>query len=262
MPRILPTIARRILILGGTAEARMLAERLAERKQLDVTLSLAGRTASPARQPVPVRSGGFGGATGLADYLLSARIDALIDATHPYARIISANAVEAARAAHVPMIALRRPPWIAVAGDRWTEVNNVREAVQALGKTPRRVFVTLGRNELAPFTDAPQHHYLIRSVDPIDPQLPLPHVSSITARGPFAAHEDRALMVAHRIDAVIAKNSGGSATYGKIAAARTLGVEVIMLRRPPEPEGPAVETVEEVLAWLDHALTSAAARGV
>jgi len=239
-----------------------LAGRLAGRAELDVTLSLAGRTASPAKQPVPVRVGGFGGAGGLADYLLRARIDALIDATHPYAAVISANAVAAARQSRVPLIALRRPPWIAVAGDRWIEVGSVGEAVRALGQTPRRVLVALGRNELTPFGDAPQHYYLIRSVDPVEPPLPLPHVSYVTGRGPFGEADDRALLAEHRIDVMVAKNSGGPATYGKIAAARALGIDVVMVRRPPAPDGPAVETVEEAIAWLDHALTSATARGV
>ncbi len=240
----------------------MLAERLVSRPDLDVTLSLAGRTAAPARQPVPVRSGGFGGVAGLADYLVSKRVNALIDATHPYASTISANAVTAAHQANVPFVALRRPPWTAIAGDRWLEVGDAREAVQALGQTPRRVFVALGRQELAPFADAPQHHYLIRSVDPVDPPLPLPHVTYVTGRGPFSESDDRALMTAHRIDVVVAKNSGGGATYGKIAAARTLGVEVIMLRRPPVPDAPAVATIDDALAWLAHALASATARGV
>jgi precorrin-6A/cobalt-precorrin-6A reductase len=240
----------------------MLAERLAGRAGLDIILSLAGRTGSPARQPVPVRSGGFGGIAGLADFLRNERIGALIDATHPYASVISANAVAAARIAGVPLKALRRPAWNAGDGDRWIEVGNVSEAVRALGLAPRRVFVTIGRNELAPFAEAPQHRYLIRSVDPVDPPLPLPHASYVTDRGPFAESEDRALMSEHGIDAVIAKNSGGGATYGKIAAARALGIEVIMLRRPPTSEAPGVASVDDAIAWLDHALTSATARGV
>jgi len=252
----------RILILGGTTEARLLAGRLATRADLEVTLSLAGRTKSPAAQGVPVRSGGFGGAAGLADYVVKERIGALIDATHPYANVISANAAAAARQTHVPFVALRRAPWVAVAGDRWTEVSDVNAAVKALGQEPRRAFIALGRNELAPFVQAPQHFYLIRSVDPVDPPLALPHVTYVMGRGPFGEANDRALMTAHRIDAVVAKNSGGTATYGKITAARSLGIEVIILRRPPAPDAPAVETVEAAIAWLDHALTSATARGV
>ncbi len=239
-----------------------MAQRLADRSELDVTLSLAGRTASPAGQGVPVRSGGFGGAAGLANYLVNEPVDVLIDATHPYASVISANAIAAARKSDVLFVALRRPPWVPVAGDRWSEVSDVREAVRMLGQAPRCVFVTLGRNELTPFKDAPQHHYLIRSVDPVDPPLPLPRVSYVTGRGPFSEADDGALMAAHRIDVVIAKNSGGAATYGKIAAARTLGIGLIMLRRPPVPAAPAVATVEDALAWLDHALTSATVRDV
>ncbi len=239
-----------------------MAERLSRRADLDITLSLAGRTISPAALPVPLRSGGFGGAEGLADYLLRERVDALIDATHPYAAIISANAAAAARTTQVPFLALRRTPWLKADGDRWAEVNDVGAAVAALGQASRRVFVALGRNELAPFKSAPQHHYLIRSVDPVAPPLPLPHVNYVTGRGPFGEAEDRALLTAHRIDAVVAKNSGGSATYGKIAAARALGLDVIILRRPTLPDVPAVATVEAAAAWLDHALTLAAARGV
>jgi precorrin-6A/cobalt-precorrin-6A reductase len=252
----------RILILGGTTEARVLGERLAKRGVLDVTLSLAGRTAAPVPHAVPVRVGGFGGAAGLADYLAEERIGAMIDATHPYATVISENAIAAARQTTVPFMTLRRPPWTAVAGDRWIEVNDASAAVSTIGTESRGVFVALGRNELKPFAGAPQHRYLVRSVDPVDPPLPLPHVSYVTARGPFSEVDDRALMTAHAIDVVIAKNSGGSAAYGKIAAARALGIAVILLRRPAAPDVPAVKTVEEAIAWLDHALTSAAARGV
>ena len=252
----------RVLILGGTTEARLLGERLAGRGSLDVTLSLAGRTASPVPHAVPVRVGGFGGARGLADYIVKERIDALIDATHPYATVISENASAAARQTSVPFVVLRRAPWTAVAGDRWIEVNDTRAAVQALGEKSRRVFVAVGRNELAPFAAAPQHFYLIRSVDPVDPPLPLPHARYVTERGPFSEAHDRALMTEHKIDAVVAKNSGGNAAYGKIAAARALRIEVIILHRPQETDGPAVHTIDDAIAWFDHALTPAVARGV
>jgi precorrin-6A/cobalt-precorrin-6A reductase len=252
----------KVLILGGTTEARALTERLAPRAGLAVTLSLAGRTASPVPHPVPVRIGGFGGAHGLADHLAAARIDVLIDATHPYATVISENAAAAAREAKVAFVALRRPPWTAVAGDRWTEVSNAAAAAAAIGPESRNVFVALGRNDLAPFAGAPQHRYLIRSVDPVEPPLRLPSVTYITARGPFGEAEDRALMSGHGIEVVVSKNSGGNAAYGKIAAARALGIDVIMLRRAPPPDVPAVGTVDEAVAWLDHALTVAAVRGV
>jgi precorrin-6A/cobalt-precorrin-6A reductase len=253
---------RKILILGGTLEARQLAGRLAGRADLDVTLSLAGRTAKPAAQPVAVRLGGFGGADGLTQYLAGQRIDILIDATHPYAAAISANAAAAAAQTGTPILALRRPPWRAVAGDRWTEVDDIRAAVSALGDEPRRVFLAIGRKDVAAFAAAPQHDYLIRSVDPIEPPLKLPHVSFIAARGPFAEADERALLAQHRIEIVVSRNSGGEATYGKIAAAREVGLDVVMLRRPALPAVPSVETVDEALAWLDHAPASPAARGV
>jgi precorrin-6A/cobalt-precorrin-6A reductase len=252
-----------ILILGGTTDARRIAERLAERPGLNVRLSLAGSTAAPAALPVPVRIGGFGGAERLAVYLKAEGVDVLIDATHPYARKMSANAAWAAQTVGVPLIALQRPPWAQVEGDRWIEVDGVGEAVEALGASPRRVFLALGRKDIAPFAEAPQHHYVVRSVDPIDPPLAVPSADYIRARGPFSEENDRALLNKYRIDVVVSKNSGGSATYGKIAAARALALPVVMLRRPPsQPDVPVVETADEVIALLDHTLAPDAARGV
>ena len=253
---------RHILILGGTSEARQLAGRLAGRTDLKVTLSLAGRTARPAAQPVPVRVGGFGGIEGLAAYLATQRIDVLVDATHPYAATIAAHAAEAAAIGKIPILALRRKAWTAVAGDRWTEVEDVDRAVRALGNTPRRVFLAIGRKEVGAFAAAPQHDYLIRSVDPIEPPLPVPRAHYLVARGPFSEGDEHALLKRHRIECVVAKNSGGSATYGKIAAARALGAAVIMLRRPALPDVPAAETVQDAVGWLDHAPASGAERGV
>lgn len=254
-------MTRRLLILGGTIEARRLAGRLAARGDLESILSLAGRTAAPAPQPVPVRIGGFGGAEGLAEYLRAQRIDALIDATHPYAATISHNAAQAARATGVPLLALSRAAWTPQAGDRWREVEDSGAAVSALGPSPRRVFLALGRQEIAAFAAAPQHVYLIRSVDPVEPPLAVPHATYRLGRGPFAEADERALLAAHRIDTLVAKNSGGAATHGKIAAARRLGIEVILLRRPRLPDVPSVESIEDAEAWLVHTL-ALAERGV
>jgi precorrin-6A/cobalt-precorrin-6A reductase len=251
-----------ILILGGTSEARQLAQRLAGRASHAVTLSLAGRTASPTPVPVPVRIGGFGGTRGLAEYLVTKRIDALIDATHPYAAVISANAVEAATLTGVRFLALRRAPWVAQIGDRWTDVADVHEAVRALGETPRRVFLALGRKELAPFVAAPQHHYVVRSVDPVEPPLAVPHAEYLIGRGPFGEADEHILLASRSIEVIVAKNSGGGATYGKLAAARALGLQVVMLRRPILPAAPAVGTVDDAVAWIDHACLPGAERGV
>ena len=245
---------KKILVLGGTIEARQLAGKLAAKYA--VTLSLAGRTENPVAQGVPVRVGGFGGAEGLAAFLEDNRVDLLVDATHPYAARISANAAEAARLAGIPAIALRRPAWQQGTGDRWTPVESAAEAVTALGSAPRKIFLALGRQELAPFEAAPQHSYLVRSVDPVEPPLGLPDATYILARGPFSEADDRALLETHGIDAIVSKNSGGHATYGKIAAARKLGIEVFLIRRPPLPDLPSGVDVEEVLALADHALAS------
>ena len=158
------------------------------------------------------------------------------------------------------MMALRRPAWRKGAGDRWTEVAGIAEAVAALGEPPRRVFLALGRKEIAPFASAPQHFYLVRSVDPVEPPLAVPRAAYVVERGPFTLRGDLALMQEHGIDIVVSRNSGGAA-YGKIAAARALGIEVVMLRRPSLVDTPAVEHVEGVLAWLAH-LGTPAARGV
>lgn len=250
-----------ILILGGTSEARQLAGLLAARGDCEVVLSFAGRTMAPADQPVPVRTGGFGGSEGLSRHLRDKTISLLVDATHPYAAQISRNAAAAAEIASVPLIALRRPGWEPVEGDRWRDVGNMSDAVAALGSTARRVLVAVGRQELAPFEAASQHSYVIRSVDPVEPPLAVPDVTYLLGRGPFDKADELALLKEHGIEVIVSKNSGGAATYGKISAARELGIEVLMVRRPELPDVPAAATVEEALALADHVLTSAK-RGV
>ncbi len=232
------------------------------RADLDIVLSLAGRTENPVAQPVPVRVGGFGGAAGLAEYLTEEGVAIAVDATHPYAARISANAAEASRLSGVPLVALRRPAWERAEGDRWTEVASVEAAVAALGLGPRRVFLALGRQEVGPFSAAPQHAYVVRSVEPIEPPLAVPHASYILARGPFPETEERELLEINRIDAVVSKNSGGNATYGKIAAARALGIEVVMIARPDLPKVPGAASVADMVRALDHWLAVAEKRGV
>ena len=249
-------MAHQILILGGTTESRELAGRLAGRLDLSVTLSLAGRTRSPIAQPVPVRIGGFGGADGLAQYLREQQINVLIDATHPFAARISANARLAASQTGVRLLVLRRPEWAPVPGDRWTLVDSIQDGVSALGVAPRNVFVTLGRQELGPLEVAPQHSYVVRSVDPVEPRPAFPNAVYILDRGPFDEKRERELLRSLGVDIVLSKNSGGSAAYAKIAAARALSIPVVMVRRPPGSED-AVKTVDAALAALDHLLRPA-----
>ncbi len=238
-----------ILILGGTTEAAALARLLAERPGIEAMISLAGRTQNPAARPIAHRIGGFGGVEGLCSFLHEHRVTALVDATHPFAERMSANAAEAARLAGVPLLALRRPAWRAEPGDQWTEVADADAAVAALGAEPRRVFLTTGRLELPAFLAAPRHFYLVRSVDA--PEAMPPRAKLILARGPFAEEDELALMRDERMDVVVTKNSGGTATYGKIAAARRLGLPVILLRRPEVAEVETVTTADEAMAWIE-----------
>ncbi len=243
----------RILILGGTTEASGLAAALAGQGRFQPLLSLAGRTSDPNPQPIPTPVGGFGGAEGLARLQRDERIEALIDATHPFAAVMSHNAARAADATGVPLLALRRPPWMPQTGDRWREVTGMGEAVRAIGEAPRRVFLTVGRLELRPFAAAPQHAYVVRTIEPIDDALPVPNVIAIRDRAPFDEAAERALMAHEGIEVLVTKNSGGAATYPKIAAARALGIPVVLVARPEKPEGVTeVAGVAGALAWLDE----------
>jgi len=254
----------RVLILGGTTEASELARALADDRRFDAVLSLAGRTRAPAQSPIPSRTGGFGGVEGLVAYLRAERVDALIDATHPFAAQISRHAVAAGEMARVPALALRRPPWQPVEGDRWTVVADMPAAARALGRSPRRVFLTIGQKDLAVFAAAPWHHYLVRSVDPHDPAALPPGAKAITARGPFEEGAERRLLEAHRIDVLVTKNSGGTATAAKLAAARALHLPVVMAARPAAPPAETVADAQAALDWLVrlHGAMSAARRGV
>lgn len=248
----------RVLLLGGTTEASELARELATDPNFSVTLSLAGRTLHPKSQPLVTRIGGFGGVAGLACWLQAERIAAVVDATHPYASQISAHAVAACAHIGVPLATLVRPPWDPCDGDIWLIVANAAAAASALGPTPRRVFLSLGRLELAAFSGAPHHDYLARTIDaPADIALP-PHIRFIFDRGPFRLNDELHLLQKERIDTLVSKNSGGSATYAKIAAARTLGLAVTMIERPDKATGYVVENPAAALTWLRSLAKSAA----
>lgn len=240
----------RALILGGTAEASALAEAVAG-AGIDAVLSYAGRVSSPRAQPVPVRTGGFGGAEGLAEYLRAKRITHLIDATHPFAAEMSRNAIAASDRAAVPLIALERPAWMPQAGDNWQCVPDIAGAVAVLDGPAERVFLALGRVNLEAFAARPQHRYLLRLVDAPD-AVPLPDAEVIVARGPFRYSDDLSLLRTHRIMRVVAKNAGGTGARAKIDAARELGLPVVMIDRPDLPARATAGTVAEVMAWLGH----------
>jgi len=240
----------RLLVLGGTSEARQLAGRLAQAPDIYAVMSLAGRTNAPAPVGLPTRVGGFGGVDGLIRYLTEARIDRVIDATHPFAERISANARAACAALGVQLAVFSRPPWRAQQGDRWTEVADNASAARALGDAKRRVFLTIGRLGVSAFRASPQHDYLIRSIEPPDRQDLPPLSTVILARGPFDCADEIALMRERRIDVVVTKNSGGALTYAKIEAARALNLEVIMITPPALGDALQLADLDAAMAFL------------
>lgn len=241
--------AKSILILGGTGEGIALADALQQLPGLRVISSLAGRVANPKLPPGEVRIGGFGGADGLAAYLRDNRISAVIDATHPFARRMGWNAAAAAETTGLPLLRYERPAWLAQPGDRWIEVDDWNDAVDVLRGSARRVFLALGRQELAPFTALDEIAFIIRAVDAPDATLQFADAEIILARGPFALADERSLLTSRRIDHLVCKNSGGSATDAKLQAARELGITVVMQRRPARPEVPQIDAVADAVAW-------------
>ena len=230
----------RVLILGGTAEARELAARLAGRA--DVLTSLAGAVSDPVLPRGEVRIGAIGAVDGLASLLTSWSADVLVDATHPFAAGITGNAVAAAAATPVPLIVLRRPPWQGVGWQHAADVQAAAAAVRAL--PPGLVFLTTGRRDLAAFA-GDDHEFLIRSIEP--PTGPLPaRATLLQDRGPYTVEAEMAVMA--RASVLVTKNSGGVMTAAKLVAAERLGMPVLMVDRPPLP--PGVQAVADVAAVL------------
>ena len=240
---------KRVLILGGTTEATALATQAAALEGFQIISSLAGRTQQPVLPAGAVRIGGFGGATGLVDYLQTAAIDLLIDATHPFAAQISQNAAAAAATCQIPHLMLVRPAWQPEVGDRWIEVPSYEAAAAVLPGSAQRVFLTIGRQELATFAPL-SLWFLMRMIDPPLPETPVPNGRLLLERGPFALESEQRLLTDHAVDTIVSKNSGGAATYAKIAAARSLGIPVVMVQRSPLPPGDQVSTAAAAIAWL------------
>ncbi|MEV6485563.1 cobalt-precorrin-6A reductase [Streptomyces sp. NPDC051576] len=239
-----------ILILGGTTEARELAAELAVRRpEVRVTTSLAGRVSRPGALAGDVRIGGFGGAEGLAEWLREHHVDAVVDATHPFAESITANAARAAAATGLPSVVLRRPGWRPGPGDDWHPVASLSEAADALPGLGRRILLTTGRLGLAAFAHLDRLHFVVRSVEPPEPPMP-PDAELLLARGPFTLADERALLREHRIDVIVTKDSGGPATAAKLTAARDTGIPVVVVRRPPLPDG--VSAVPDVAGVLER----------
>ncbi|GLZ33389.1 precorrin-6A reductase [Lentzea sp. NBRC 105346] len=232
-----------MLVLGGTGEARRLAA------LVPVISSLAGRVSDPRLPDGDVRVGGFGGVDGLVTWLRDNDISAVVDATHPFARKITANAFEATSRLGLPFLILRRPGFVQEPGDDWRWVSSVAEAAASL--PGERVFLTTGRQDISAFASCSQW-FLARMVEP--PASPLPQrIQVLLDRGPFTVDGELALLREHRIDVLVTKDSGGEMTSAKLVAARRLGVPVVIVRRPPLPDAPVVATVEEAVSWLGTA---------
>lgn len=241
-----------LLLLAGTTEATRLAELLVQVHGVDVLSSLAGVTATPARRAGRTRTGGFGGAEGLADHLRENPVDALIDATHPFAAVMPFNAAAAAAATATPSCRLLRPPWVPTPADRWIDVPDLPAAAAVLSPLgAKRVLLTVGRQSTWAFADH-DAWFLVRAIEvpevaPVDHQL-------LLERGPFDLTSERALLLDHRIDAVVTKNAGGTATMAKLVAARELEIPVVMVARPTPPDVTIVSGVDHAVAWLDGAV--------
>lgn len=217
---------------------------------MDAIFSYAGRTESPLVQPLPTRVGGFGGVEGLADFIRTQGVTHVVDATHPFAAQMSRNAVMACALTGIRLCAYERPAWQAGPGDDWRQVAGMEEAVDALPDTPARVFLAIGKQHLAAFARRPQHHYMLRLVDPPEAPLPLLTAEAVIARGPFTEASDLALLRRHRISHIVAKNAGGAGAEAKLKAARTLRIPVILIERPQLPARTILGTVADVFDWL------------
>ena len=241
----------KLLLLGGTAEARDLAGRLAGRPDLSLVSSLAGRVRDPRLPAGEVRVGGFGGVPGLVDWLREQRVDLVVDATHPYAATMQANAAAACGRLGLPRLRLARPGWREREGDRWRWAGSLAEAAAVLPSLGTRVFLTTGRQGLAAFAGLDRLWFLIRCVD--QPSGPMPARREVLlARGPYQREAERALMERFAVGVLVTKDSGGSLTAGKLDAARDLGLPVVVVRRPAPPTGPSVASVEEATAWVER----------
>lgn len=243
---------RRVLLLGGSSEGRLLATAFDAMPDLRVVNSLAGLTSRPARLRGEVRVGGFGGVEGLVSYLDDANIDLVVDATHPFATQMHHHAAAACDRTGVPRLRVERPAWEPGPGDNWAEVPSIAEAARAVtGSGAGRIFVTTGRTDLAAFAPAVdgRRWWLVRAVEAPEPLVVGP-AEVLIERGPFRLEGELTLLDRHRVDLVVTKNSGGSAAAPKLEASRRLGIRVVMVRRPPAPRGVTVTSTGAATAWV------------
>lgn len=239
----------KLLLLAGSAEARKLAEGLAGMAGIDLVASFAGATRRPIALPCATRSGGFGGVEGLRDYIRRQRIDALLDATHPFAERMSANAAAAARAEKLPHLQLLRPEWQPGPGDDWTMIASEQQAADHI-RPPARVFLATGRQKLENFANLDGCWLICRRIDPPRSAFPLANGEYLLGRPPFSLADEVALFSQLRLDWLVVKNAGGVEGRSKLDAARRLGLGVLMIRRPRQPDCQRVNSVGAALEWV------------
>ncbi len=243
-------VKRRLLLLGGTRDARQIARALADRPDVDVIYSLAGRTKAPRLPDARIRVGGFGGTDGLATYLKDESIDRVVDATHPFAAQMSRQAVAACESAGVPLLRFDRPVWREEEGDDWYHVPDAAEAAHRAAELGRRVLLTTGRQILHPFLRHTSCWWLVRVVEPSADLPTLENGEYLFSKGPFDLAAERDLLIGHKIDLIVCKNSGGGATAAKLVAARELGLPVVMIDRPSLPNAATASKLEDAIDWL------------
>ncbi len=242
-----------ILILGGTAEAIKLASQL-QAPGRRVISSLAGRTLAPAKIVGEMRVGGFGGSRGLAEYLKNENVTLLVDATHPFATQISDNAIFAATDSKVTFVRLERPAWREKPGDKWTLVDTLEQAAEAI-PPKARVLLALGKQHIAAFSKRNSVHFVVRMIDP--PETPLDLVDfELELSKPGSVESETSFLTIKRITHIVCRNSGGEASYAKIKAARDLGIPVIMIERPRRPQVYTLPDVESVIGFVGKTLNS------
>lgn len=239
----------KVLILGGTEEARALSAALAPLDGFDVTVSLRGVTNEPQSYAGTIRTGGFGGVEGLREVLAAERFDACIDATHPFALNMSRNARLATDAEAVRLLRLARPAWARLPGDNWTEVATIRDAVEAIGQDDI-VFLALGAQGSRAFAAREEVRFVIRTADPVATDVRWSNGHYLTGLPNRDPEKEADLFRAHHVTLIIARNSGGERGYGKIEAARHLGLSVVMITPPEDSVGQSVTSVQDAVSWL------------
>jgi precorrin-6A/cobalt-precorrin-6A reductase len=243
---------KRLLILGGTGDATKLTSEASQLSGVEIIYSLAGRTRKPSLPDCETRIGGFGGADGLAAYMNDAKIDLVIDATHPFAENMAAHAAEACTKTSIPRLKFCRTPW--VSGDiSWQSINTYAEAAAALSTMGDRVFLSIGTKDLDAFSGLSDKWFFLRAVE--EPALPVPLLNHgmLLERGPFDEGHERTLMVTYQIDVLVSKNSGGTMA-AKLQAAHDLNIPIVMIEQPAMLEGEVVGNVKDTVDWLTRHL--------